>query len=623
MDTRSGRTGRVSGSIVTAGVGILGAWLLGALAPPVLAQSTTCASVGFDGSGSNGFSSDASISADGRYVVFRSFATHLVGRETNGFSQVFVRDRVLGTTSLVSVAASGELGNDNSSVYAGRSCSSDGRYVVFDGYGDNLVPGDTNGVPDVFVRDLLTGAVERASVDSSGAQANDASFLGAISADGRYVAFMSHATNLVAGDTNNAWDVFVHDRQTGSTERVSVDSAGVQGNFNSGTDDQLNYGLSISGDGRCVAFWSAATNLVAGDSNGFPDIFVRDRSSGTTERASVSTGGAQANDRATSPWISSDGRYVAFASGASNLVAGDTNNRVDVFVRDRQGGTTERVSLTAGGTEITNGDSADCSMSPDGRLVLFGSNAPNVVAGDTNGYSDIFVRDRQAGTTECVSLGLGNAIENFYSAGPTCSADGRYVAFDSPSTNLVPGDVNDLSDVFVRDREDGTNFTSLCDPGLGGVAGCPCSNPPSGAGRGCENSAATGGATLSAGGAAFLSSDSLVFTTSGEKPTATSVVLQGTAAVANGVTYGQGVRCVGGTLKRLYTKTASAGSITAPNFAGGDPSVSARSAAKGNPISAGQSRWYLVFYRDPTVLGGCPVASTFNATQTGRIVWSP
>src|SRR5262249_34993138 len=132
-----------------------------------------------------------------------------------------------------------------------------------------------------------------------------------------------------------------------------------------------------------------------------------------------------------------------------------------------------------------------------------------------------------------------------------------------------------------------------------------------------------GGAVLSASGIAYLSQDTLVFTTSGEKPTATSVVQQGTAAISSGVTYGQGVRCVGGTLKRLFTKTASGGSITAPDFGAGDPSVSVRSAARGDVIGAGQSRFYLVYYRDPTVLGGCPASSTFNATQTGRVDWLP
>jgi hypothetical protein len=145
---------------------------------------------------------------------------------------------------------------------------------------------------------------------------------------------------------------------------------------------------------------------------------------------------------------------------------------------------------------------------------------------------------------------------------------------------------------------------------------------PSGLGRGCDNSAATGGAILSASGGTYLSSDSLVFTTSGERPTALSIVLQGTTSPAAGIVYGQGVRCVGGTLKRLYTKNAVGGSITAPDFGAGEATVALRSATLGDSILAGQSRWYLVFYRDPTVLGGCPASSTFNATQTGRVDWS-
>jgi hypothetical protein len=228
-----------------------------------------------------------------------------------------------------------------------------------------------------------------------------------------------------------------------------------------------------------------------------------------------------------------------------------------------------------------------------------------------------------AQVTQLVSLDSAGAQGNGQSQFPDLSADGRYVVFDSIASNLVSGDTNGVSDVFVRDRQGGTSFTSLCDPGVAGLIACPCSNPPSGTGRGCDNSVATGGASLAAAGGTYLSSDSLVFTTSGEKPTATSVLLQGTSSPASGLVYGQGVRCVGGTLKRLFTKTASSGSVTAPDFGAGDLAVSARSAAKGDPISAGQSRWYLVFYRDPILLGGCPANSTFNATQTGLVVWAP
>jgi hypothetical protein len=220
-----------------------------------------------------------------------------------------------------------------------------------------------------------------------------------------------------------------------------------------------------------------------------------------------------------------------------------------------------------------------------------------------------------------VSVSTSGVQGNTPSSNPSISDDGRRVTFWSYATNLVSGDSNNQDDIFVHDGN-ATGFSSLCDPGAGGVSVCPCANPPSGPGRGCNNSAGTGGASLAASGIAYLSTDSLVFTTSGEKPTATSIVLQGTTSPAAGFVYGQGVRCVGGSLKRLFVKTAVAGSITAPNFGAGDPTVSARSAAKGDVIQPGQSRWYLVYYRDPSVLGGCPATSTFNATQTGRIDWS-
>jgi hypothetical protein len=195
------------------------------------------------------------------------------------------------------------------------------------------------------------------------------------------------------------------------------------------------------------------------------------------------------------------------------------------------------------------------------------------------------------------------------------------VVFDSRANNLISSDTNQARDVFIRDRA-AAGFTSLCDPGIDGVRACPCSNAPNGPGRGCDNSASTGGAVLSASGIAYLSIDSLSFTTSGERPTALSIVMQGDAQLASGAVYGQGVRCAGGATKRLFVKSAVSGSITAPDVGAGDPTVSARSAAKGDVIQAGQSRWYVVYYRDPIVLGGCPASSTFNSTQTGRVDWS-
>jgi Tol biopolymer transport system component len=239
-----------------------------------------------------------------------------------------------------------------------------------------LVAGDNHGIPDVFVHDRQTGATERVSLDSTGTQANGWSTYSAISADGRSVAFRSSASNLVVDDTNDLDDIFVHDRQTGATERVSVDSTGAQAN---------DYSLvpAISADGRYVAFASFASNLVAGDNNGILDVFVNDRQTGATERVSVDSTGAQANGWSDYTAISADGRYVAFGSIANNLVAGDTNGPIDIFVHDRQTRATERVSVDSTGAQA-NDYSVDPAISADGRSVAFGSIASNLVAGDTN-----------------------------------------------------------------------------------------------------------------------------------------------------------------------------------------------------------------------------------------------
>jgi cold shock CspA family protein len=371
---------------------------------------------------------------------------------------------------------------------------------------------------------------------------------------------------------------------------------------------------------------SLADNLVPGDTNADYDVFVHDRQNGTTERVNVSSNGNQANGTFgsnISAWISDDGRYVAFEQAAANLVPGDSNGDSDVFVHDRQNGRTERVSVDSGGLQ-GNGDSGTPWISGDGRFVVFLSGATNLVPGDTNGLWDVFVHDRRIGTTERVNISSSGVQANGLPSGHVqASVDARFVLLDSAATNLVPADTNGVEDVFLRDRFGGTSFTSLCDPGAGSVIACPCSNAPIGPGRGCDNSSATGGAMLSAFGGTFLSSDSLMFTTSDEPPTALSILTQWAGTNATGAIFGMGVRCTSGTFKRLYTKTAVGGSITAPDFAAGNAQVSVRSAALGDMILAGGSRWYLVYYRDPIVLGGCPATSTFNATQTGVVTWSP
>ena len=235
------------------------------------------------------------------------------------------------------------------------------------------------------------GTTTRVSVASDGAQGNQDSFRALLSADGRYVAFASDASNLVAGDTTYKEDVFLHDRETGETTRVSVASDGAQGDSGSGDE------VALSADGRYVAFFSWATNLVPGDTNGDGDIFVHDRETGETTRVSVASDGAQANDISflddCYPALSADGRYVAFLSLATNLVPGDTNGDDDIFVHDRETGETTRVSVASDGAQ-GNQDSFWPALSADGRYVAFGSFATNLVPGDTNNKADVFVHDR-------------------------------------------------------------------------------------------------------------------------------------------------------------------------------------------------------------------------------------
>ncbi|MBI5433774.1 MAG: PD40 domain-containing protein [Planctomycetes bacterium] len=410
------------------------------------AQSTTRVSVSSLGAQANGNSLFAAISGDGRYVAFASDATNLAAGFVNGNGDIFVKDVQTGLTSIVSTASNGVYGNDGSY----QPClSADGHHVGFTSFATNLVSGDTNGVEDVFARDLTTGVTTRVSVASGGAQANGSSSAPTISADGRFVAFFSNASNLVAGDTNSASDVFVHDRQSGITSRVSLDSAGAQGDGQSAVP-------TISSDGRYVAFRSHSTNFVANDLNNEPDNFVHDTVTGTTMLVSADPNGAPGNggswDR---PVISPDGRYVAFSSSASNLVGGDVNGADDVFVRDVQTGLVTRVSVDSTGAE-GNAESAQGLVSAGGRYVTFSSLATNLVPGDTNAASDCFVHDTLTGLTTRVNVsaaGVQAATSPVGSMAWSVSDDGRFVVLHSDATDLVGGDTNGKFDVFVRDRE--------------------------------------------------------------------------------------------------------------------------------------------------------------------------
>jgi hypothetical protein len=366
-------------------------------------------------------------------------------------------------TARVSVSTGNTQANNNSFQPA---LNENGQFVVFHSFANNLVPGDTNSNLDVFVRNRQTGETTRVSVATGGTQGNDASRAADVSADGNLVAFESDATNLVAGDTNGERDIFVHDRQAATTTRVSVATGAVQAN-----NDSLN--ASLSGDGRFVVFESEATNLVAGDTNNRNDVFVHDRQTGTTTRVSVATGGAQADGNSVLPAISTDGRFVAFHSTATNLVAGDTNGISDVFVHDRQTGETTRVSVATGGGQGTGSGPAPAfapAISEDGRFVAFESSLTNLVTGDTNVQPDVFVHDRQTVTTTRVSVPTGGSPQaNLDSVEPDISGDGRFVVFLSFATNLVPGGTSGIGDVFVHDRQ--TNTTNQMSVSTGGVKG--------------------------------------------------------------------------------------------------------------------------------------------------------
>ncbi|MGE0364072.1 MAG: TolB family protein, partial [Vicinamibacterales bacterium] len=358
-------------------------------------------------------------------------------------------------TTLMSAAAEGGPALGGASGQQSVAISGDGRYVAFESAATNLVAGDANGATDVFLVDRVTRVTTRVSVATGGAEATgggSGTFGVAVSGDGRVVAFDSTATNLVAGDTNGLSDIFVHDRATGTTTRVSVATGGGQGTGATGARSQR---PQLSADGRLVAFSSELTNLVPGDTNGKPDVFVHERATGTTTRVSVATGGAQTTGETLGsirPALSADGRVVAFISDAVNLVPDDTNNVLDAFAHDRVTGETTRVSVRSAGVQATGADTFSVAISGDGRYAAFDSEAA-VVTPDGNGDRDVFVHDRVTTNTSRVSVASGGAEANgpFGSRAPSISSDGRFIAFASDATDLVAGDTNGASDVFVHD----------------------------------------------------------------------------------------------------------------------------------------------------------------------------
>jgi Tol biopolymer transport system component len=422
---------------------ILAVLIIGAMAPRVgMAQTTTRISLDLAGGIPDNASDEPLLSADGRYVAFASSASNLVAGDGNGTTDIFVYDRQAKTTTRVSVDLGGGDPDWHSSSPA---ISADGRFVAYSSLATDLVPGDSNEKSDIFVYDRQAGITTRVSVNLQGGDPDGASYRPALSADGRFVAFESDATNLVTGDGNGTRDIFVYDRERETTTRVSGDRQG--GDANEGS-----YNSVLSADGRYVAFESVASNLVTGDENETLDIFVYDRQAGNTTRVSVAPQGRDPNGASYQPAFSADGRYVAFGSWASNLVAGDGNMTGDIFVYDRQTETTTRVSVGLEGGDPDN-SSFNPALNADGRFVTFESGATNLVAGDRVHYfSDVFVYDQKTQITSLVSVDLPGRNLNDSSLGSALSADGRFVAFSSWVNDPPGGNVSGHLDVFLRDR---------------------------------------------------------------------------------------------------------------------------------------------------------------------------
>lgn len=425
-------------------------------------------SVAAAGAEADGASYSTGLSGDGRWLAFDSAASTLVSGDTN-FScgvngwgpgtrnchDVFIRDLEGDSITRVSVDADGNQANHAS---FSPSLSHDGRFVAFFSSATNLAPGGVSGSSEVFVRDrdadgngvfdeIGSGktTVERISVSSPEFDlASSVVGASSISADGRFVAFASQLYE--PGDSQRRTQLFVRDRLAQTTERVSLDHLG-----NPLFVDAVNFleGPSISADGRFVAFRYAGAAAVPGDTNGYPDIFVRDRLLGTTERVSVGAGGRESDGSSYHFAISGDGRFVAFSTWASSLAVGVTNNARDVFVRDRLLGTTERVSVGSSGEQGSN-DAEHPAISADGRFVAFASYSRNLVPDTTHGRSQIYVHDRLTGLTARVSQrddGSESAGGGYYTTGSPALADGaRIIAFRSDAADLVNGDTNVFCD---------------------------------------------------------------------------------------------------------------------------------------------------------------------------------
>jgi uncharacterized repeat protein (TIGR01451 family) len=356
----------------------------------------------------------------------------------------------------VSVGTGGVQGNYES-FYA--ATSADANIIAFESFNTGWGPDqpDVNYV-DVFVRDRAENVTRKVSIGSGGEPADERSFHPAVSADGRYTSFTSYASNLVPNDTNgndigsSGLDVFVYDWQTNQLQRVSLtwDGRQIEGNT---------VGF-ISGDGRSIVFASNGSNIARNDipAGGHEAIYIRDLVTGNVERISRAANGDFPNGYVVAPEANHDGRFIVYLSEASNLAPGSSAPTFrDVLLYDRQTQQTRVVSRPPG-DGLSNGRSGPARITPDGRYIVFRSEASNLVPGDTNGKADIFVFDRTTGSIELVNRSYTGALANADSRDPSICGNGRYVSFVSDATNLVPQPNNGHRQVYIRDREANNTF---------------------------------------------------------------------------------------------------------------------------------------------------------------------
>ena len=395
---------------------------------------------------SNGESYYLSLSEDASVATFESFNTNWGPDQKDvNFVDIFVRDRVTDVTTKISVTPSGKPSDQRS---FDPMLSADGRYVSFISYATNLVPYDTNRHPysddglDVFLYDRLAGTLQRVSLDWEGQQI-DANSVGSITPDAHYVVFTSIGDHVAKNDTNSKHIAAIYKRNI-HTGAIERITKGPNGEYPNGGVG----GANSSFNGRYIAYTADATNLVPNDVNGVRDVLLYDSVTQETIMVSKPAGGGQSNGLSSPAHISSDGRYVAFRSFASNLVPGDVNGQSDIFVYDIVTGDLEMVSVSSTGV-LGNGVSKDPGICGDGRFVVFTSEATNLVPQPHNGQRQIYVHDRQRHETFLASVNSNGDMGNGRGHRGTLSADCSTVGFATDASNIIANDTNGVRDLFA------------------------------------------------------------------------------------------------------------------------------------------------------------------------------